>query len=138
MVQLSNEDIKCISQFEKITGAIVKDCVITKDAIVFIVKKGEIGKAIGKKGANINKVRSVFARQILIFEDADTIEEFIQNLFGKIAVKNINIHEKMDSKIAYVKVDEKDRGAAIGRDGNRIKICRQVLLRRFNCDLRLA
>jgi transcription antitermination factor NusA-like protein len=55
-----------------------------------------------------------------------------------VPVKNINVHEKMESKIAYVSVDDTDRGTAIGRDGNRIKLGRQLLLRRFNCDLRLV
>ncbi|MCX8198345.1 MAG: NusA-like transcription termination signal-binding factor [Candidatus Micrarchaeota archaeon] len=138
MVELSNDDIKCIAEFEAATGATVKDCVITPDAVVFIVKQGELGKAIGKKGSNITRVRQIFARQVLVFEDSDDMEQFIRNLFGNIPVKNINVHEKMDSKTAFVSVDEQDRGAAIGRDGNRIKTCRAVLLRRFNCDLRLV
>ena len=80
----------------------------------------------------------MFARQVLVFEDSDNLEQFVRNLFGALPVKNINVHEKMDSKTAFVSVDEQDRGSAIGRDGNRIKTCRSILLRRFNCDLRLV
>ena len=80
----------------------------------------------------------MFARQVLVFEDSDNLEQFVRNLFGQIALKNINIHEKMDSKTAFVSVDENDRGSAIGRGGNRIKTGRALLMRRFNCDLRLV
>lgn len=138
MVELSHDDIKCIAEFETLTGATVKDCLITPEAVSFIVKQGDLGKAIGKKGSNITRVRQAFARQVLVFEDSDDIGQFIRNLFGQIPVTNINIHEKMESKTAFVSVDERDRGSAIGRDGNRIKTGRQLLMRRFNCDLRLV
>jgi len=138
MVELSNDDIKCIAAFESATGAAVKDCLITEDAVAFIVKQGDLGRAIGKKGSSITRVRQMFARQVLVFEDSDNMEQFIRNLFGSVPVKNINVHEKMESRVAYVSVDDADRGSAIGRDGNRIKLCRALLLRRFNCDLRLV
>lgn len=138
MVELSHDDIKCIAEFESLTGATVKDCLIAENAVAFIVKQGDLGRAIGKKGSNITRVRNSFARQVLVFEDSDDLEQFVRNLFGAIAVKNINVHEKMESKTAFVTVDEQDRGSAIGRDGNRIKLGRALLLRRFNCDLRLV
>ena len=138
MVELSNDEMKCIAAFESATGVIVRDCLISKDAIAFIIKQGDLGKAIGRKGANITRVRQMFARQVLVFEDSDNIEQFIRGLFGQVPVKNINIHDKMNSKVAYVLVDGADRGMAIGKEGNRIKTCRAILQRRFNCDLRLV
>lgn len=138
MVELSHDDIKCIAEFESITGASVKDCLIAENAVAFIVAHGDLGRAIGKKGANITRVRQAFARQVLVFEDSDDLGQFIRNLFGNIPVKSINVHEKMESKIAFVSVDEKDRGSAIGRDGERIKLGRALLQRRFGCDLRLV
>lgn len=138
MVELSKDDMKCISAFEQITGALVKDCMITDSAVAFIVAHGDLGRAIGKKGAAITRVRETFGRQVLVFEDSDDLQQFVRNLFGAIPVRNINVHEKMDSKIAYVQVDEADRGTAIGREGSRIKLCRSLLQRRFGCDLRLV
>ena len=138
MVELSNDDLKCIAEFESITGATVKDCLLTEGAVAFIVAHGELGRAIGKKGANITRVRQAFARQVLVFEDSEDMEQFIRNLFGQIPVKSINVHEKMESKTAFVSVEEKDRGSAIGRDGERIKLGRALLQRRFGCDLRLV
>jgi len=138
MVELSNDEMKCIAAFESVTGAVVHDCLISDDAVSFIVKQGDLGRAIGKQGANITRIRQMFARQVLVFEDSDDMEQFIRNLFGQIAVKNINVHEKMESKTAFVSVDENDRGSAIGRGGNRIKTGRALLMRKFNCDLRLV
>jgi N utilization substance protein A len=138
MIELSDDEIKCIAAFEAETNATVKDCLINEAAVAFVVKQGDLGRAIGKKGANITRVRQMFARQVLVFEDAENMEQFIRNLFGQIPVLNINVHEKSDSKTAFVSVDEKDRGTAIGRNGDRIKVGRELLKRRFNCDLRLV
>ena len=138
MIELTKDDMKCIEEFETQTGAAVVDCLISDAAVAFIVKQGDLGRAIGKKGSNITRVRQAFARQVLVFEDSPDMEQFIRNLFGSIAVKNINVHEKSDSKIAYVTVDEQDRGNAIGRNGDRIKVGRSLLQRRFGCDLRLV
>ncbi|MCX8175112.1 MAG: NusA-like transcription termination signal-binding factor [Candidatus Micrarchaeota archaeon] len=137
MVELSKDDIRCITEFESLTGAAVVDCLITDSAVVFIVKKGDLGRAIGKKGANITRVRQKFARQVLVFEDSENMEQFIRNMFA-VPVKNINVHEKMESKIAFVHVEPEDRGSAIGRGGSHIKLARALLQRRFGCDLRLV
>jgi N utilization substance protein A len=137
MIELSNDELKALAVFEKITGVIPTDVCILPHAIVFLVPFSEMGKAIGAKGSKITKIRQVFARQVLIFEDIDNLEEFIKNIFLPIKVKNINIHEKKNNKIVYVIIDTADRGAAIGRNGNRIKLYQALLKRRFNCDLRL-
>lgn len=137
MIELTNDDLKAIELFESITGAQVSDIHIGENAVAFTVKEGDLGKAIGKKGSNITRVRQAFGRQVLVFEDAQEMGQFIRNLFGQVPITNINIHEKMNSRTAYVTVDEKDRGSAIGRGGDRIKVVRALLLRKFNCDLAL-
>jgi len=137
-IELDANSMRCISLFESLTNTIVKDCVLLEGKVVFIVKKGELGKAIGRKGANINRVRTAFKnKRVLVFEDADSIEGFIKNLFPNIELLNIEIKEKNGKKTAFVFVDSKDRGNAIGRDGEKIKTNREILQRKFSCDLRL-
>lgn len=137
MVELTNEDLQCINLFESMTGALALDCLNGESGIAFVVGKGELGKAIGKDGRNINRVRTAFKKPVFVFEDDAQLEKFIRNLFADIEVKAINVHEKMKEKIAYVTVEERNRGSAIGKAGNRIKLNRAILMRRFNCDLRL-
>ncbi|MGL6297993.1 MAG: NusA-like transcription termination signal-binding factor, partial [Methanobacteriaceae archaeon] len=49
-VKLSATEIRYIALFEDITGAMVKDCIIDDDngKIIFVVKNGDMGLAIGK------------------------------------------------------------------------------------------
>ncbi|MFH1307162.1 MAG: NusA-like transcription termination signal-binding factor [Candidatus Micrarchaeota archaeon] len=137
MVELTNDDLKALSIFEKLTGASATDIYIGEKSVVFLVPKGDMGKAIGPKGAHITRVRQAFSRQVLVFEDKPEMEDFLKSVFAPIAITNINIHEKNNSKTVYVTVDEKDRGAAIGRGGERIKLHRELLMRKFKCNLRL-
>lgn len=138
MVELSNDDLKALALFENITGASALDLMITDKSVVFLVSAEDMGKAIGHKGANITKVRQAFSRQVLVFEANPDMEGFIKHIFAPVGIKNINVHEKNNTKTVYVLVDEKDRGAAIGRGGDRIKLHRELVMRRFNCNLRLA
>ena len=138
MVEISNDDLKALALFENLTGASASDILISPKSIVFLVPSEDMGKAIGSKGANITKVRQAFSRQILVFEDKPVLEDFIKHIFAPVSIKNINVHEKNNSKTVFVSVDEKDRGVAIGRGGDRIKLHRELVMRKFHCDLRLA
>jgi N utilization substance protein A len=138
MMELNNDDLKALSTFESLTGAAASDVLITEHAVVFLVPREDMGKAIGSKGANITRVRQAFNRQVLVFEDNADMEQFLRSLFAPIPITNINVHEKMNSKTVYVTVDEAQRGAAIGKGGERIKVQRALLQRKFGCDLRLV
>lgn len=136
-MKITNQEIKSISLFEQLTGAAVRDCMMDENKMVFIVNEGDLGKAIGKKGTTIARVRSIFNKHVEVFEYADTAERFVRNLFSPVQITNLNIQGDGDKKVAYVSVDPMDRGAAIGRDGERIKLARQLLERHFNTDLKL-
>ncbi len=138
MMELNNDDLKALSTFESLSGAQASDVLITDFAVVFLVPKEDMGKAIGAKGANITRVRQAFGRQVLVFEDNADMEQFLRSLFAPIPITNINVHEKMNSKTVYVTVDETNRGAAIGKGGERIKVQRALLMRKFGLDLKLV
>ncbi len=58
-VKLTSEGMRYIALLESLTGAVTRDCVIDEDntRVIFVIKKGEMGIAIGKKGCNINRVK---------------------------------------------------------------------------------
>lgn len=137
MVKLTNDEIKCISLFQQLTGASVRDCVLDKDSAVFVVSEGEVGKAIGKGGSAIMRVREAFKRRVEVVEHADEPERLVRNIFSAVEIKNLKIGEMEGKKVVYVTVDPQDRGAAIGRNGERVKMARMLMQRYFNMDLKL-
>jgi transcription termination/antitermination protein NusA len=134
-LKLTNDDIKSISLFEQLTGAVATDCVFSDTGVVFVVKEGEIGKAIGKNGSSINRVRTAFGRQVNVVENASELSAFVANIFSTLDIKvDVRNGEK---PLAVVKVDAKDRGNAIGRNGERIKMARMLVQRHFGADIKL-
>ena len=111
------------------------DCVFSDSGVVFVVKEGELGRAIGKNGSSINRVRTAFGRQVSVVEKASELSAFVSNIFSSIDVK-VDVREG-EKPIAIVKVDAKDRGNAIGRNGERIKMARMLVERHFGADIKL-
>ena len=134
-----------MSLFNSITEAIVKDCVIFKlpenntEVIIFLVKKQDVGKAIGKAGENVKSLISRLQKKIDIIPYSEDLNEFIQNILNTtkdpIKVQNIEIKEnKNGKKTVIISVNPQDRGKAIGKDGSMIKKVKELVLRHFKVD----
>ncbi len=93
-----------------------------------------MGLAIGKGGENINRVKKIIGKHIEIIEYSDNPEEFVKNAFHPIPIKNVNIVDKNDKRIAYVEVSTKNKGLAIGRDGRNIEKVKKLSQRHHNID----
>ncbi|MDO5851396.1 MAG: NusA-like transcription termination signal-binding factor [Methanobacteriaceae archaeon] len=134
-VKITTNEIRYIALFEKITGAMVKDCIIddAQNKITFIVKNGEMGLAIGKNGTTIGKMQKSVDKSVEIFEHSDIPGEFIKNMLSPSKIKSLEIktNDKGD-KIATVEVDSKDKRLAIGKNGQNIQRVRQFAKRQHN------
>ena len=64
-------------------------------------------------------------------------EGFVRNFFGNIAIHDIEIRDVMGEKNIMLTIDEKDRGIAIGRDGERIKAAKSFLKKKFNATVHI-
>ena len=135
-VKLEAEEIGCIGVFESLTGAKVRDCVVDRaeNKVTIVVKKGDGGLAIGKKGANINKVEKALKRAVEVVEHSPDIKEFVENLLGPAYVKGVELLTRNNKSCACVKVSGKYRGAAIGRNGEKIKRAKLLVKRNQNID----
>jgi len=136
-LRLGPDEIRYIGLFESITGATVKDCLVEnkEDNIVFVVKEGEVGLAIGKKGANLSRVRDLINKGIDIVEYSEEPAKFLENIMKPAKVINIKFNERHDGKtVASVEVNKKDRGIAIGKSGKNIKRAKELLKRHNGID----
>jgi len=135
-IRLTADEMRYIALFESITGATAKDCLIDNDLnkIIFVTKEKEAGLAVGKNGSKVKMLRKMTGRNIEIIEYANNVQEFIRNAFVPARVKEIRVADVKDRKIAVVKVDERDKGLAIGRGGERAERVRQLAKRYFNVD----
>ncbi len=139
MIKLTSDDIKILATFERMTGVQPGDVLLADDWVAFLVGEGEAGKAIGKGGMNIARVRDAFSgKSVFIIESNDEPAKFARNLFSNVRVSNIKESGSNNSRTIVVTVDSRDRGNAIGRGGERIKMARALMSRHFpNTELRL-
>lgn len=130
-VKLDTEGIRCIGIFEQITGAGARDCIVDNAAnkVILVVKKGDMGLAIGKDGSNINKVKKMLRRDVEVIEHSPDIKEFVEYLFRPIHVKNVELQTRDDKSLVYVEIPRKDKGIAIGKNGEKIKKVKLLLKR---------
>jgi len=134
MPTLSLEDIQLMNLIEMTTGAKANDVVRDNGTLVVIVQKGDLGKAVGKGGANAQKLRQKTGKEIAVIEDADDPKTFIANALAPAVLRGVAVSEENGRKIAVVEVDSKNKGSAIGRGGEKIKRARLLMQRKFGFD----
>lgn len=123
-----------MSLFERMTDAVVRDCVERDDTVVFVVDAGEMGKAIGKGGANIDRVRRSLDKEVEVVEFSENEADFVANAFQPAAIDGVEVVEEDGGKVAYVDVDDSDKGLAIGKDGENIAKAKKLARRHYEFD----
>ena len=68
-IKITETEMKYIQLLQNMTGATVVDCIIDEDedTIIFTVKKGEVGLAVGKGGEKIKRFRNMTNKQVEIY-----------------------------------------------------------------------
>jgi|TARA_B100001971_G_C18206196_1_gene547761 N utilization substance protein A len=133
-IKLSSSDIGYISLFEKITGAVTIDCIADayKNKIFFVVKAGDMGLAIGKKGKHIQQVSRSLGKKIGIIEYSKNPREFIKNVFHPLRVTDVHINEGGDKKVAKVGIDERDKISLFSRGNHNLSMAKLLSMRYHN------
>jgi len=132
-VKLSAESIRYLTLFESLTGASVKDCIVQDDKVIFVVKKGDMGIAIGRGGINVERARELIGKKIEIIEHSDDPAEFIANIFKPIDVK-VRIVERGGKRIAQISVSPQYKGLVIGKGGKNINKAKELARRHHDID----
>ncbi|MHA1254189.1 MAG: NusA-like transcription termination signal-binding factor [Promethearchaeota archaeon] len=144
-IKIDRESMELISLFNNISGAIIKDCLVFKspenssEVIIFLVKKQDVGKAIGKAGEHVKDLMAKLQKKIDVIPFSDDIDEFIQFILNttknSIKVQSIEVKEsKIGKKTVIISVRPQDRGKAIGKDGSMIKKIKELVIRHFEVN----
>ncbi|MGQ9538262.1 MAG: NusA-like transcription termination signal-binding factor [Candidatus Bathycorpusculaceae bacterium] len=133
-IKLTSTEMKYIALFESISGANVKDCIVDEEQgrVIFVVKEGDLGAAIGRGGRNIRLLERMTGKKHEIIEHSDDPAQFIKNALKPATVQEVRITERPDGKtIAVVTVHPKDKGVAIGKNGRNAERLRMLAKRYF-------
>ncbi|MGM0510069.1 MAG: NusA-like transcription termination signal-binding factor [Thermoplasmatota archaeon] len=128
-ITFTEKTLRYISLFERITKTKVVDCIDIPEKVIFLVKKGEIEKAIGKRGKNVQKVSDAIDRNVHVIEYSDDPKELLSNIFYSYGVKDIELEEKNGVKHGTVEVKPENKARAIGTKGRNLSIARKIMMR---------
>ncbi|MHB8567643.1 MAG: NusA-like transcription termination signal-binding factor [Nitrososphaerales archaeon] len=136
-IKLTSEELGLMSLFQSISHATARDCIIDQkmDRVIFVVNPGEMGLAIGRGGATIEKMQKAIAKTVEPVEWSDDPKQFIVNCLNPQYVKDIRMSEKSDgTKSATVVVDQTKKGAILGKAGRNAEKARLLARRYFSVE----
>ncbi|MFT4308667.1 MAG: NusA-like transcription termination signal-binding factor [Candidatus Woesearchaeota archaeon] len=125
------QTMQLISMFEQMTGSKLRDCFAIEDLQVFVVEKGQIGRAVGRNGANVKKLATALKSKIKIIEHSNDITQFIANTVHPIKPKRVEFDDEL--KIALITPpDLLSRGLLIGRQAIKLRETEKIIQRFFD------
>ncbi len=136
-IELTEKGLGLFSIFGKITRVMPSDYNESDELLVFVVDPYQLGKAIGKKGANMEKLKKTFRKKVVVVANSDEPEIFVRNFFNNVRILDVETRQVMNETALVVFVNEADRGIAIGRNGERIKALKSFMKRKFNSTIHL-
>ncbi len=128
---LDRDAFELMNAFEHKTHAKAIDVVVDGDNVVFIVQEGEIGKAIGKGGSTLLRLREAFKpRNVEVIEDAQDFRSMVEKTLRGAVIRKIT----NENSQVLISVDPTTRGVAIGKGGSNIKKLKIAMKRKFGIE----
>lgn len=133
-IKLTAESMQFIALFENMTRAHVQDCIAEEDRLIYVIKQGDMGLAIGRNAEHISRVKNTLDRPIELVEYSGDPVTFIKNAFGPVSISSVHIVNKNSKRLAYVEVPNKEKGLAIGRSGRNVDKVKTLARRHHDID----
>ncbi|MCG7841140.1 MAG: NusA-like transcription termination signal-binding factor, partial [Methanomassiliicoccales archaeon] len=93
-ITFTEETLRYIALFEKVTKARVRDCMETEDKLVYVVDPGQANRAVGKGGENVIMLKNTTGKNIQVVEFSDDPETFIKNVFYNYGPEKVEIETR--------------------------------------------
>ena len=129
-ITFNEETMQYVSLFQDLTRTTVVDCVDVPDRLIFVVKEGDIARAIGKGGEHVANLRRRMNKEIHVVEYSDDAKAFVANVFRSYDVRKVEIETRDNGVVhATVTVDPAKKGRAIGKEGRNLRVFRDLISR---------
>ncbi len=117
------------------SGATARDCIVDdkQGRLIFVVSKGQMGLAIGKKGASVKNIERAVKRPVEVVEWSDDLVELVKNSLDARYVQEVRVTDRVDgTKGVVVVVEAKHKGAVLGKGGKNAEKVRLLARRYFD------
>ncbi len=133
---LGFKERRYIEELRILTKSTAIDCFIDDqfNRVIYVIKKGDMGIAIGKHGDNIKKMQKVLGKRIEMVEEAPEPESFVTNILKPVDVRGLQKDEQ-SGKHDIIIGKKSDLGIAIGKGGANVEKARILSKRFFGIDI---
>ena len=119
-----------MSVFKKATGIDAKDCFLAGDTLVFITNPGLAGKAIGKQGTNVKKLKFDLNKEIKILEHNADPKELTKNFLFPLKPDSVEFGEKAGQRTIEIKFNSgRERRVLLNNDKAKLKDLKLIISR---------
>ncbi len=133
-MKLGEQEIQLLNALSRVSRVEAKDCLVFEDRVSFLVKPGEMGKAIGKQGEKIKKLENALNKKIEIVEYRDTPAAFFAHVFSGIRFSGFETIEHAETgPVLVVKVDMENKQKLRASRG-KIRRIEELLKRNFGVN----
>jgi transcription termination/antitermination protein NusA len=133
-IRLTDALLRNMTTFRKITGTEAKDCIMTETKAVFVVKSGDLGKAIGKNMKHLHRLKDHFKKNVDLIEFSEDPDKFVKKIFHDYTTGDVKVELKQGKKVLTLKVNRADKGLIIGKSGRNLKIAKDLMKRYSGID----
>ncbi|MCJ2519687.1 MAG: NusA-like transcription termination signal-binding factor [Candidatus Thermoplasmatota archaeon] len=133
-ITLTEATLRQISLFQDLTGVMAIDCMDSGERVTLVIREGQVGKAVGRGGENINRLRRFFNKEVHVVEYNPDPSVFIKNVFRNYDVRDVDLQEKDGKLHAVVSVNPTKKGRAIGREGRNLRLAREIINRHHDVE----
>ncbi len=124
-----------IEELRILTKSTAIDCLIDErfDRIIYVIRPGDMGLAIGKKGENIRRMQKVLGKKIEMVEYSENPDDFIANMFRPALLSSVEKDEA--GRVRVILQKRSELGIAIGKGGVNVEKARLLFRRFFGSEL---
>jgi len=132
-MRLTSNEIFYLNALNSASGADARDCVVQGNVIAFLIKKKELGKAIGKDATAVKKLRQTIKLNVELLEYSEDFEGFIRKALYNAKIKEVKISEKNGKKVATAVLEPGEKRKILNGMG-RLKRIKALAQRNYNID----
>ncbi len=132
-MRLTSDDIFYLNALNSASGANARDCVVQGKVITFLIKKEELGKAIGKDANAVKKLRLKLKLNVELLEYGEDAKQFIRKALYNVKIKEIKFSTKNGKKVAKVVLEPGERRKVLSTMG-KLKRIKALAQRNYNVE----
>jgi len=127
---LDKDSIQKINIFEQLTKARIKD-IFNSNGLLIVVHFGDIGRAVGKNGANIKKYSYMINEKVRVVEFNKDPLIFLKNLIMPLKF------DKIVQEEGFIRIyaDTKTKALLIGRNQKNLEQYNKIFRKYFNIKI---